>query len=55
MEPGYGVGVEIDAEGNVLGVDFLSFEEFAELVSRSGGALELPARIEDPATLASRV
>lgn len=49
-ERGYGAGVDVDAEGNVLGVEFLSFEEFTELVSRSGGALELPDRIEDPAT-----
>ncbi|QIN77193.1 DUF2283 domain-containing protein [Rubrobacter marinus] len=47
-EPGFGAHVDIDREGNVLGIEFLSFEEYAELVCRSGGALELPDRIEDP-------
>ncbi|MBA3423334.1 MAG: DUF2283 domain-containing protein [Rubrobacter sp.] len=49
LTPGLGVGVDIDAEGLVLGIEFLSFEEYAELVGRAGGALELPERIEDPA------
>ncbi len=49
-EPGFGAGVDVDADGNVLGVEFLSFEEYAELVARNGGKLSLPERIEDPAT-----
>lgn len=44
-----GLGVDIDCEGNVLGVEFLSFEEYAELVAKTGGKLEIPERIEDPA------
>ena len=27
-EPGFGAGVDVDAEGNVLGFEFLSFEEY---------------------------
>lgn len=47
-EPGFGAGVDVDADGNVLGVEFLSFEEYAELLTRAGGKLEIPERIEDP-------
>jgi len=46
-EPGFGAHVDIDREGNVLGLEFLSFEEYAELVTRFGGALEIPERVED--------
>lgn len=46
---GLGVGVDIDEDGLVLGVEFLSFEEYAAAIERSGGTLELPERIEDPA------
>ncbi len=48
VEPGYGAGLDVDAEGNILGVEFLSFEEYAEVVGRAGGCLEIPERIEDP-------
>lgn len=41
-EPGFGAHLDVDCEGNVLGVEFLSFEEYAELVARSGGTLEIP-------------
>jgi uncharacterized protein YuzE len=53
-DPGLGAGVDVDDEGNVLGLEFLSFEEFAEVVNDRGGALELPERLsisreEEPA------
>jgi uncharacterized protein YuzE len=35
--PGLGAGVEVDAEGNVLGFEFLSFAEYAELIDQAGG------------------
>lgn len=47
-EPGFGAQIDIDHEGNVLGVEFLSFKEYADLIRRSGGVLELPRKIEDP-------
>ncbi len=47
-EPGFGASVDIDREGNVLGLEFLSFAEYAELLSRHGGVLDLPERVEDP-------
>ena len=47
-EPGFGASMDIDRDGNVLGVEFLSFQEYADLVRRSGGALEIPDRVEDP-------
>ncbi len=45
LDPGFGAGVDVDAEGNVLGLEFLSFEEYAELLARHGGVLELPERL----------
>jgi RNA polymerase sigma factor (sigma-70 family) len=45
-EPGFGAHLDVDCEGNVLGVEFLSFEEYAELVARSGGTLEIPDSVE---------
>ena len=47
-EPGFGAYLDIDREGNVLGVEFLSFEEFKELSVRFGGRLEIPDTVEDP-------
>jgi uncharacterized protein YuzE len=47
-EPGFGAHLDIDREGNVMGVEFLSLQEFKELVARAGGTLELPERVEDP-------
>lgn len=49
-EPGFGAAADVDAAGRVLGVEFLSFEEFAELVARSGGKLDLPERVEGAGT-----
>lgn len=46
-EPGFGAGVDVDEEGYVLGIEFLSFEEYAEAIKRAGGKLEIPERIED--------
>ena len=45
-EPGFGAGVDVDADGNVLGVEFLSFEEYAELLARAGGKLQIPDHVE---------
>jgi len=45
-EPGFGAGVDVDAEGNVLGLEFLSFEEYAELLARAGGSLKIPDRVD---------
>ncbi len=53
-EPGFGGGVDVDEEGNVLGLEFLSFEEFAEIVARHGGALEVPERLTPEAPALER-
>lgn len=42
-----GVYLDIDAEGCVLGAEFLTLKELAEAVTAEGG-WELPERIEDP-------
>lgn len=47
-EPGFGAYLDVDAQGNVLGAEFLSFEEYAEIVARHGGELVLPNRVTDP-------
>ncbi len=49
IEPLYGGGADVDAEGNVLGVEFLSFEDYAEILATVGGDLEIPEKIEDHA------
>ncbi len=46
LELGPGAYVHIDRRGAVLQLEFLSWEEFAELAA---GGLEVPERIEDPA------
>ena len=48
-ETGVGAGVDVDAEGNVLGFEFLSFADYAELVEHAGGSLEMPERMETTA------
>jgi uncharacterized protein YuzE len=48
MEIAEGAYIDIDAEGRVLGAEFLSQEEFAEALEKYAG-LDLPDRIEDPA------
>jgi uncharacterized protein YuzE len=44
--PGFGAGVEVDAEGKVLGFEFLSFAEYAELIDQAGGSLEVPEQLK---------
>ena len=44
--PGLGAGVDVDAEGNVLGFEFLSFAEYAELIDQAGGSLEVPDQLK---------
>lgn len=43
-----GAYLDIDRDGNVLGAEFLSLEEFTEIVEDQGGILDLPERVEDP-------
>ena len=43
-----GVYLDIDADGHVLGAEFLTLEELAKAVTAEGGRWELPERIEDP-------
>jgi uncharacterized protein YuzE len=40
--------VDLDAEGYVLGIEFLSLDEFHRFIQAAGG-LNVPERIEDPA------
>ena len=54
-EPGIGAHVDVDREGNVLGLEFLSFEEYAELITRFGGTLAIPERLENSASFPASV
>lgn len=39
------VYVDVDAEGNVLGLEALSFEDLAQAIEERGGKLEVPEKI----------
>jgi len=43
-----GVYLDIDAGGRVIGAEFLTLKELAEVITAEGGRWELPERIEDP-------
>ncbi len=45
--PGGGVNVDVDREGYVLGLEFLSMKEYAEVIAEHGGELVVPERIVD--------
>ena len=45
-ERGFGASMVGDGEGNVLGVEFPSPKEYTELVTRVGGVLGLPDKVE---------
>lgn len=42
---GADVFLDVDAEGNVLGLEALSFEDLALAIGERGGKLEVPERI----------
>jgi uncharacterized protein YuzE len=39
------VYLDVDADGDVLGLEALSFEDLAEAIEERGGKLELPERL----------
>jgi len=43
-----GVYLDVDAEGRVIGAEFLTLKELAETITAEGGRWELPERIENP-------
>lgn len=55
------VYLDVDAEGNVLGLEALSFGDLAQLIEERGGALELPEKFvilhgdESPSELRRRI
>jgi uncharacterized protein YuzE len=50
-DPSFGAYLDVDQEGNVLGVTFLPFKEFAGLTTHSGGKLESPDTVREPDTV----
>lgn len=47
VDPGFGAYMDVNAEGVVIGFEFLSFEEFAEFIERNGGKVEIPDRLPE--------
>lgn len=42
------VYVDVDAEGNVLGLEALSFDDLAQAVEERGGKLDVPEKLSAP-------
>ena len=42
------VYLDVDAEGNVLGLEALSFEDLAQATEERGGKLDVPEKIGSP-------
>lgn len=42
-----GVNLDVDAEGLVLGMEFIDADDFPGFIARHGGILEVPEREED--------
>jgi uncharacterized protein YuzE len=42
---GADVYLDVDAEGNVLGLEALSFEDLAQAIEERGGKLEVPEQV----------
>lgn len=45
LTPDLSIGLDVDADGLVLGLEYLSFKEYVEFLTRSGGYFELPERL----------
>lgn len=50
VDPGFGAYVDLDVVGNVLGFEFLSFEEFTSFIEGKGGRVEIPDRLPENST-----
>lgn len=50
VDPGFGAYVDLDVEGNVLGFEFLSFEELTSFIEGKGGRVEIPDRLPENST-----
>lgn len=42
-----GVNLDVDAEGRVLGIEFVEAGDFYGFIERRGGSLDVPERVED--------
>lgn len=42
------VYLDVDADGNVLGLEALSFEDLAQAITEHGGKLDVPEKIGAP-------
>lgn len=45
---GADVYVDVDAEGNVLGLEALSFGDLAQAIQERGGTLDVPEKVGSP-------
>jgi len=55
LEVDEGVYIDVDIAGRVLGVEFLSLDEFSETAARFGGTHNIPERIADPDEFMSNI
>ena len=42
-----GVNLDIDAEGYILGLEFVNADDFSRFLAEHGGKLDIPDRAED--------
>lgn len=42
-----GVNLDIDAEGRILGLEFVNADDFSKFLAGHGGRLDIPDKVED--------
>jgi uncharacterized protein YuzE len=42
-----GINLDVDAEGRILGLEFVDADDFHRYLAEHGGTLDIPERIED--------
>lgn len=42
-----GVNLDIDAQGRILGLEFVDANDFGRFLAEHGGELDIPERVED--------
>lgn len=48
LEVAEGVNLDLDKDGNTLGLEFVEASDFYRFLEARGGGLSIPDRIEDP-------
>jgi uncharacterized protein YuzE len=42
-----GVNLDVDEEGNTIGLEFVEADEFYRVIDRNGGELDIPLSVEE--------